>query len=199
MLVAMNPPATLATGWTLMLVAMMSPVVIPALYYIRVRSLTCRRARSTALFLAGYVAIWTVVGGMLLAIDVVIILLAPQSYLPAAAVLLIALVWQFSPFKQRCLNRCCAYPVLAAFGAAADFDAVRFGVIHGTWCAGSCWALMLAPMLLQRGHVLGMAIAALLIFSERLEGPGPQGWRWRGFGKAARFLIAQAQVRLQHS
>jgi predicted metal-binding membrane protein len=199
MLLAMTPPASLAAGWALMLLAMMSPIVIPPLYYIRLRSFTNRRARSTALFLAGYIAIWMVAGSVLLAIELAVNLLAPQSYLTAAAVVLIALVWQFSPIKQRCLNRCCAYPVLSAFGVAADFDALRFGLTHGVWCAISCWALMLGPMLLQRGHVMAMALVTLLIFSERLEGPAPLCWRWRGFGKASRIVIAQAQMRLQRN
>jgi predicted metal-binding membrane protein len=199
MLLAMNSPASLAAGWTLMVAAMMLPVLVPALYYIRVRSFTHRRARSTAFFLAGYGAIWIAVGGVLLAIELAASSFAPQSYLPAAAVVIIALVWQLSPIKQRCLNRCCGYPVLAAFGAAADVDAFRFGITHGAWCAGSCWALMLAPMLLQRGHLLAMAIVAFLIFSERLEEPAPLRWRWRGFGKAARIMIAQAQMRLQRN
>jgi predicted metal-binding membrane protein len=199
MFLAMNHPASLAAGWALMLVAMMSPVLVPPLYYIRGRSFTHRRVRSTAFFLAGYAAIWMAVGGILLAIVVAVKLLAPQTYLAAAAVVLIALAWQFSPIKQRCLNRCYAHPVLAAFGGAADFDALRFGMTHGAWCVGSCWALMLAPMLLPQAHVLAMAAVAILIFCERLEAPGPLCWRWRGFGKAARIMIAQAQIRLQRA
>lgn len=197
MLLAMNPPASLAVGWALMLVAMMSPVLVPPLYYIRLRSFTHRRVRSIAFFLAGYAAIWMAAGVVLLAIEVAVKLLVPQSYLAAAAVVLIASVWQFSPIKQRCLNRCYAHPALAAFGGAADFDALRFGMTHGAWCVGSCWALMLAPMLLPRAHLLAMAVVALLIFSERLEEPAPLSWRWRGFGKAARIVIAHAQMRLQ--
>jgi len=42
MLLAMTPPASLAAGWALMLLAMMSPIVIPPLYYIRLRSFTNR-------------------------------------------------------------------------------------------------------------------------------------------------------------
>lgn len=196
MLLAMNPPASLAAGWILMLGAMMVPVVISPLYYIRLRSFANRRVRSSALFLAGYFAIWMAAGGGLLAMEIAVKLLAPQSYLPVAAVLLIALVWQVSPVKQRCLNRCCAYPVLAAFGGAADFDALRFGMTHGGWCVGSCWTLMLVPMLLPRAHVLAMVMVALLIFSERLEEPAPLCWRLRGFGRAARIVIAQAHMRL---
>ncbi len=197
MLLTTNAPASLAAGWALMLVAMMSPVLIQPIRHIRVRSFTRRRARSIALFLAGYVAIWMALGGVLLAIELAVKSFAPQSYLPAAGVALIALVWQVSPVKQRCLNRCHAHTELAAFGAAADFDALRFGITHGLWCAGSCWALMLFPMLLPRGHVVAMAAVAVLIFSERLEPPRPPSWRWRGPGKAIRIVVAQAQIRLQ--
>jgi len=196
MLLAMNPPASLAAGWALMLVAMMSPVLIAPIRHIRLRSFTHRRARSIVLFVAGYAAIWIALGVVLLAIELAVELFAPQSYLPAAGVVLIALVWQFSPIKQRCLNRCHAHTELAAFGAAADFDALRFGTTHGIWCAGSCWALMLFPMLLPQGHVVAMATVAVLIFSERLEQPRPPCWCWRGLGKVIRIVIAQARIRL---
>jgi len=196
MLLAMNPPASVAAGWALMLVAMMSPVLIAPVCDIRVRSFKRRRARSIALFVAGYAAIWMALGGVLVAAGLAARMLAPQSCLPAACVSLIALVWQFSPVKQRCLNRCHAHAELAAFGAAADFAALRFGVSHGIWCGGSCWALMLLPMLLPRGHVVAMAMVAVLIFSERLEQPMPPCWRWRGLGKVKRILAAQMRIRL---
>jgi predicted metal-binding membrane protein len=196
MLLAMNPPASLAAGWALMLVAMMSPALIPPVRHIRLHSFTHRRARSIVMFVTGYGGIWMAIGGVLLTIELPVKLFAPQSYLPAAGVALIALVWQFSPLKQRCLNRCHAHSELAAFGAAADFDALRFGVTHGIWCAGSCWAWMLFPMLLPHGHVVAMATVAVLIFSERLEPPRPPRWRRRGLGKAIRIVVAQARIRL---
>lgn len=196
MMLAMNPPSSLAVGWALMLAAMMPPVLIPHLCYIRMRSFKNRRARSIVLFVAGYAAIWTALGGVLIAAAVTAMLLvAPQSFLPMAGGVLIAALWQVSPVKQRCLNRCHGHAELAAFGAAADFDALRFGALHGIWCAGSCWALMLFPMLLPGGHVVAMASVAVLIFSERLEQPIPPCWRWRGLGKAKRILFAQARIR----
>jgi len=196
MLLAMNPPASLAGGWALMLVAMMSPVLIPPVHHIRLRSFTHRRARSIVLFVTGYAAIWMVLGGVLLAIALAAKLFAPHWCLPAAGAVVAALVWQFSPIKQRCLNRCHGLSELATFGAAADLDAFRFGMTHGIWCIGSCWALMLFPMLLPRGHVAAMATVTVLIFSERLEQPKPPGWRCRGLGKAIRLVLAQARMRL---
>jgi predicted metal-binding membrane protein len=197
MVVAMNPPGPLAAGWLLMLTAMMLPILTPALWHIRASSFTHRRARASALFLAGYGAVWMVAGIVLSACGLAAILLSRQPYTAAAAVLPIAAVWQFSPARQRCLNRCHAHREIAAFGAAADLDAVRFGVTHGGWCAGSCWALMLLPMLLPRGHAIAMAAVAILIFGERLEQPSSPCWRVRGLGRLQRMVIFHARMRLK--
>ena len=199
MLLATSAPAALAAGWGLMLVAMMSPALIPPILHVRLSSFRRRRARATALFAAGYAAVWMAAVVILLAAALAIGAirsLAPNPYLPAAGALLLAVVWQPSPAKQRCLNRCHAHPELAAFGLAADLGALRFGLSHGIWCAGSCWALMLLPLLLPRGHVAAMALATVLILGERLEHPRPPRWRWRGLGKASRIVTAQARIRL---
>jgi predicted metal-binding membrane protein len=195
MLLAMNAPAHLAAAWSLMLVAMMSPVLIQPIRHIRLRSFTHRRARSIMLFVTGYAAIWMTFGGVLVSIILAAKLL-PESYLVSGGMVLIASIWQFSPIKQRCLNRCHAHAELAAFGVAADFDALNFGLTHGIWCAGSCWALMLFPMVLPRGQVLAMAAVAVLIFVERLEQPTPPCWRWRGIGKAIRIVLVQGRIRV---
>ena len=196
-LLAMYSPASLAAGWGLMLVAMMAPALILPIHHLRLRSFKRRRARAITLFVAGYAAIWMVAGGVLMAGILAVRLLAPDSYLPAAGVALVAIVWQLSPVKQRCLNRCHAHGELAAFGVAADLGALRFGVSHGVWCVGSCWALMLAPMLLPQGHVAAMAVVTVLTLSERLEHPAPPRWRWRGLGKLSRIAAAQTRIRLQ--
>jgi predicted metal-binding membrane protein len=195
-ILATNPPASLVMGWAVMLVAMMSPILIAPICHIRLRSFTYRRARSVTLFVSAYAALWTALGCVLLAIELATMLFAPKSYLPFVGIAIITLVWQVSPLKQRCLNRCHAHAELAAFGVAADVDALRFGMTHGIWCAGSCWALMLFPMVLPRGQVLAMAAVAVLIFGERLEQPTPPCWRWRGHNKAIRFVVAQARIRL---
>jgi predicted metal-binding membrane protein len=192
-----------AAGWMLMLAAMMTPALIPPVRHIHLRSFSSRRSRAIALFVIAYAAIWIAAGAILIGLSRALDLMAPQaqsqtqSYLPAAAMMLVAFVWQCSPVKQRCLNRCHAHTELPAFGAAADLGALRFGASHGLWCVGACWALMLIPMLLPRGHVIAMAAATVLIVSERLEQPRPLRWRMRGAGKALRILSAQTRIRLQ--
>ena len=197
MLMTMNPPASLAAGWVLMLVAMMSPVLIPPVRHLRLRSFTHRRTRSIVLFVVGYAAIWMAAGIMLTALVMGARLVAPSASVAVAMVTIVALVWQFSPIKQRCLNRCHFHPELAAFGIAADLDALRFGLAHGVWCVGSCWALMLLPLVVSGGHLAVMAGVSLWLAAERLERPMPPRWEWRGPTKAARILVAQAQMRLQ--
>ncbi|HEV7474162.1 MAG TPA: DUF2182 domain-containing protein [Pyrinomonadaceae bacterium] len=196
MLLAMNPVSSLMAGWAVMLVAMMSPTLIAPISHILERSFKSRRARSVTIFVLGYAAIWMTAGGVLLAAKLVLTWFAPQSYLPAAVVGLIAFVWQCSPIKQRCLNRGHNHKELAAFGVAADLDAVRFGVTHAAWCVGSCWALMLFPILLSDGHFAAMAAVTFLMISERLEQPRPLGWALRVRGKLMRIMVAQTRIRL---
>lgn len=190
--VALNPPTMLA-DWALMLVAMMSPALILPLHHIRIRSFTRRRRRAVALFVAAYATVWLTLGAALAALGVAVAALAPQSYLPAVLAIVAALVWQCSPIKQRCLNRCHAHPELSAFGVAADIDVLRFGAVHGLWCVGSCWLLMLFPLLLPHGHLAAMAAVTVLILSERLERPTPPRWDMRGLGKATRIVVERGR------
>jgi predicted metal-binding membrane protein len=199
LLLELNPLVSLAAGWALMLAAMMAPAILAPLRHVRDRSFSRRRARAIALFVAGYAAVWMAAGSMLLALVLATRRAVPGSSVPLALAIMIALGWQFSPLKQRCLNRCHARAELAAFGPAADLDALHFGLTHGVWCVGSCWALMLLPLLIWRGHVAAMAAVALWVFAERLDGPMPPRWRWRGPGKGARIAIAQTRMLLQRS
>ena len=196
MLLAMNSPFSLAAGWSLMLVAMMAPAVIAPVLHVRQRSFRRRRTRASALFLAAYGAVWMTAGIILLATELAASSFAPQSYWPATTAAAIAIIWQCSPGKQRCLNRCHLHREIRAFGSAADLDTIRFGVTHGFWCVRSCWAMMLAPMLLSHGHIVAMAMVSVLMFGERLEHPARPSWRWRGIGRLKRLAVAQTRVRL---
>lgn len=173
-----------ALGWLMMLVAMMAPMTMPALSFIRSSSFASRRGRMSAFFLAGYALVWMGVGVGMTAFELVLRWILPGSWLPALALGLVALIWQASPVKQRCLNRCHSHRPLPAFGWEADWGALRMGLVHGGWCVGSCWALMLLPMLLPVGHEVGMLAVAVLMFCERLDPPRVPAWRLRGLGTA---------------
>jgi len=198
-LLSLNAPGSMAGGWALMLAAMMGPALIAPVRHVRDRSFARRRVRAIALFVAGYGAVWMAAGVVLIALARAMRLAASESSVPLVLALVIALVWQFSPAKQRCLNRCHAHSELPAFGVAAELGALRFGLAHGVWCAGSCWALMLVPLLISRGHLAAMALVTLWLIGERFDRPLQPRWRLRGPDKAVRIALAQTRMRLQHS
>ena len=136
-----------AVNWLLMLAAMMAPVLIAPIQFVRASGLARRRTRSTLLFVAGYTAVWIIAGALMLTLAAALRASTLPPYVQVVALLVIALVWQCSPAKQAALNRCHARPALAAFGRAADTDVLVFGVTQGVMCAASCWAWMVLPLL----------------------------------------------------
>lgn len=121
----------------------------------------------------------------------------PETAAIPAGGVLIAILWQVSPTKQRCLNACHRRPSLAAFGVRAECDVSAFGVTHGLWCIATCWALMLLPLLIAQWHLPVMIAVGLFLFGERFERPAPPRWRLRGPRKAARIVVSRLHIRLE--
>ncbi|WP_397517263.1 copper chaperone [Rhizobium ruizarguesonis] len=168
----------IAISWIAMLVAMMSPLLSDPLLHVERQSLRHRQWRSIALFLAGYLVVWLVTGATLVLVAVAV--QAGLDQVPVAPFVLgivLAGIWQSTPFKQRCLNGCHRHPSLAAFGARADAEAILFGVSHGCWCVGSCWAFMLCTILVSGPfHWVVMVVVLICSLVERSRGPQPPRW-----------------------
>jgi predicted metal-binding membrane protein len=181
---AMGPTADLGglgfyTGvWVVMMAAMMFPSVWPvAGMYERVRVARSDAPPSgTALLVAGYLFTWTIWG--LLAYGAIRGARAVfGDFLPwhgagrwaAAAVVLLAGAYQFSPVKNACLTRCRG-PLMFVIESwrTGRRGAFQMGVVHGAWCAGCCWALMAALFALGVMSLGWMAFIAALIAVEKL-------------------------------
>ena len=188
-------PAQLASGWLLMLAAM-TPLIVAPLRHVRERSFARRRARAMFLFAIGYGAVWMIAGMGLQAMALAVQLVASDTLICVALSASAAALWQVSPAKQWCLNRCHRHPELTAFGASADRAVFDFGLTHGAACVGACWALMLLPLSAGQGHMWTMLAVMLFVFAERLENAAPLAWRWRGPGRAIRIIAAQARMHL---
>jgi len=188
-------PARLAAS-ALMFAAMMVPLIGPPLRHVRDRSFARRRPRAIALFAGGYSLLW-IAAGVALLLAAGSITAAADSPLVLPAVFVAAAVWQCSPARQRCLNRCHTHATLSAFGPSADRDVLLFGLRHALWCIGSCFALMLLPMLFARGHLVAMAVATLWLAGERLEAPMSPRWRLRLPGKTLRIIAGQTRMGLR--
>ena len=143
----------------------------------------------------GYTAVWRA-GGLILTLLALALKLAAGSSIGLLLAVAGAAVWQASPAKQACLNRRHHQPPLAAFGRAADLDALKFGLANGLWCVGACWALMVVPLMATRGHLLAMAACGTSLIAEHLERPAPLACRWRWPAKPMRIVVVQARRRL---
>jgi predicted metal-binding membrane protein len=162
-----------ALSLTLMILAMMVPLLIRQIQWIARSSLWARRNVAIAQFLIGYVSIWS---PFVLIVDTVAGRLehtGSVAYLTATA-FLVATVWQFSSVKRRALLTCHRTVPLAPRGWKADRDCIEHGLRTGANCFRSCWALMLAVCIL--GHPLPVLAAATLIsLAERQLKPVSRG------------------------
>ena len=178
-----------AVGWLLMLVAMMLPTSLPL---VRVfAALTRRRAdhrRLVLLLVIGYLSIWSVFGIAVHAADAMLHTLvrgtgglADHAWLIGPGVLMLAGIYQFSPLKYHCLERCrspLAFITERWRGRRERRAAFRLGVAHGAYCVGCCWSLMLVMFAVgvgSLGWMLGlggvMAIEKNMPWGRRLSTP----------------------------
>jgi hypothetical protein len=165
---ALASPMTLVFGWTLMLLAMLPPLLREPIALLWQRSLARRRLRSIGWFVAGYGSAWLLAGLALLPIAVACALAGTAMAVPGFVVaLVLATIWQMSPCRRIALNRCHHQPRLSAFGLRADLDALRYGAAHASACIAACGAWMLPPLLLDDWHLPAMAAAMLLSIHER--------------------------------
>src|SRR5438105_5622574 len=141
-------------GWVVMIVAMMLPTSLPLVALFR--GMVRQRAdggRLIGLLLLGYLSVWTVFGLVVHAGDAALhMLVAGQPWLSehvvyiGAATVLLAGVYQFTPLKYHCLDRCRSPLAFVAGrwrGRRPTGEAFQLGVAHGLFCVGCCWSLML--------------------------------------------------------
>ena len=46
--------------------------------------------------------------------------------------------------------------------------AVRMGVVHGAWCVGCCWALMVLLFAVGVMSITWMVVVAAIVFAEKV-------------------------------
>jgi predicted metal-binding membrane protein len=187
--------------WVVMMAAMMFPSIAPMVLTFR----NSERGRgdqsrpllmgSTALFVAGYLLVWTasgLVGYALLklgrSLDGGLFSWDRAGRWTAAAVILGAALYEFTPLKQTCLTKCRS-PMSFLLGSwrPGRAGALIMGTEHGLWCLGCCWALMAALFALGAMSIPWMLVIAALIAAEKLL-----PWRTAATGGVAIVLVALA-------
>ncbi len=160
--------------WIIMMVGMMVPSAAPMiLIYAAIARKAARDGSPlapTAVFAAGYIAMWSLFSVAATASQWALdqaALLSPMmvmtSPLLGAGLVCAAGVYQLTPIKNACLEHCRAPAMhISAHWRPGTAGAFRMGAEHGLYCLGCCWVLM---GLLFFGGVMSLAwIAGLTGF-----------------------------------
>jgi predicted metal-binding membrane protein len=156
-------------GWSLMVVAMMVPVTLPAVRYVGLNSVRRRRRRAMALYTAVYVGIWALLGVTALGIDHLLrVHLGLGDRLLLVLALLVAAAWQLTRAKRRALFACGRTVPLPPFGRRADAGCARYALLHARRCIQSCWAIMVVMVAVGHSQLVWMAALTTLVVAEEL-------------------------------
>ena len=153
-----------------------------------------------AWFLAGYAALWVVLGlGLAVAVvrtdGAVMGALDPERALAGYLVLwALVVAWQLGAPKRRALRQCLRSSPVRGKGRAADVACARAGATNSVWCAAACGPAMLALVLAGHPPALAIALTAGLGAEKALAG-GPRLVPWVGLGIAVVALGVALAVR----
>jgi predicted metal-binding membrane protein len=181
--------ALLVAGWVVMVIAMMLPTSLRLIGLFH--RMTCQRpdrVQLVCLVLAGYVLVWTFFGVVAVCGDGMLheaversAWLAAHAWLIGASIFGVAGLYQFTPLKYYCLDKCrspVSFLMTHWQGRHDRYQAWRLGVRHGLFCLGCCWSLMLLMFAVGMGNLgwmllLGavMAIEKNLPWGRRVSAP----------------------------
>lgn len=165
--------------WVAMMVAMMFPASAPMiLMFARVHDGKRQRGQPfvpTWVFVAAYLAVWTLSGVVAYGAAVGVEELAAQwmwlmdnAARFGGGVLVLAGLYQLSPLKRSCLSKC-RTPLDFILGSWRDgyVGSFRMGLEHGAYCLGCCWLLFVILFPLGVMNIGAMVAITLLIFAEK--------------------------------
>lgn len=166
--------------WVAMMAAMMFPAAAPMIVtFARIHAGKRERAEPfvpTWVFVAGYLAVWTVAGAIAylaarLAEDAAgrWMWLDDNAGRIGGGLLVLAGLYQLTPAKHACLNRCRTPLQFVMTSWRSGYrGALRMGVEHGGYCLGCCWMLFAIMFPLGIMNVALMAGITLLVFAEKV-------------------------------
>jgi predicted metal-binding membrane protein len=178
--------------WAVMMVGMMLPSAAPmALIYAAVSRKASSQGESlapTAVFVAGYLVMWTLFSagatGLQWGLERAALLspmMVSTSPLLGGALLVAAGLYQMTPLKDACLRHCRspAYFISEHWRPGVS-GAFRMGLIHGAYCLGCCWLLMGILFFGGVMNLLWIAAIAIFVLLEKILPVGPVAGRVAG-------------------
>lgn len=172
--------------WATMMVAMMTPSILPMVAMFTTLNQKRRRRKQsytpTFIFVAGYLAAWTgfsvlatIAQWPLHATGLLNPMMDSRSYLMSGLILLVAGIYQWTPAKDACLKTCRSpLGFLMTEWRDGARGALTMGIRHGIYCVGCCWALMIVLFAVGVMNMLWvMLIAAFVLIEKIVPTPGP--------------------------
>jgi len=162
------------TTWVVMMVAMMFPPTARMfLAFHKVETgkyLPDDAFALTWIFVTAYLLVWTLTGIAAYAGDLAATAthntLGPTSAAQFGdAVVIVAGIYQLTPWKALCLSEC-RTPITLTTWYGDKADAFRMGLLHGIYCVGCYWLLFAALFPLGMS-VKAMAVITLIILAEK--------------------------------
>ena len=178
--------------WSEMMVAMMLPSAAPMILTFAMVNRKRREREQpfvpTAIFVLGYLAIWTAFSLIAALAQWALhgtALLSPMMVSTSrwlAGVLLIAAgLFQWTALKHACLRHCRSpLSFLLTDWREGNRGAFIMGLKHGAFCAGCCWFLMALLFVAGVMNMWWVAALTLLVLVEKLAAKGV--WVGRGAG-----------------
>jgi predicted metal-binding membrane protein len=91
----------------------------------------------------------------------------------AAVILIVAGLYQLTPFKGACLSQCRSpLGFLMTNWRDGAGGAFRMGTRHGMFCLGCCWALMIVLFAVGVMNLAWVAALAVLVLLEKITPAG---------------------------
>jgi len=169
--------------WATMMVGMMTPTAAPALLLfdgMQKNSDGNERRDKVLLFGLGYIVVWIAFSAiaalaqwMLHERAILSMSMATTSTRLSGWILVLAGVYQLTPLKTACLRQCrTPLGFLMTNWRDGKRGALMMGIMHGKYCLGCCWAMMLVLFVVGVMNLAWVAALTALILLEKFGSTG---------------------------
>jgi predicted metal-binding membrane protein len=166
--------------WSVMMIAMMTPSILPMLLLFTTLNSKNRdngkETSSTMILLSGYLFSWVLFSLVITFPQYAMHksgllnpMMEPSHAYLGTIMLCLAGIYQFTPFKDACLS-VCQSPLSFLMNNWKDGSIGTFiiGYKHGFYCIGCCWALMMTLFALGVMNIMWVMILTLFVLFEKL-------------------------------
>ena len=167
--------------WSVMMIAMMTPSILPMVMLFTVLNSKNKKnnklSASPLILLIGYLVSWILFSLVITFPQYAMHksgllnpMMEPTHAYLGSAILILAGIYQFTPFKDACLSVCQSpLSFLMNNWKEGNLGAFLIGYKHGFYCIGCCWFLMMTLFALGVMNILWVAVLTLFVMFEKLS------------------------------